>query len=77
PRWDEQGELIKPAYVTVILNSVVLHHKKEYLGPSVHHALAKYSRPHPPRGPIMLQDHGNPVRFRNIWIRELGEYDQQ
>ncbi|MGC8742526.1 MAG: 3-keto-disaccharide hydrolase [Verrucomicrobiia bacterium] len=77
PRWDESGKLIKPAYVTVILNGVVLHHKKDYLGPSLHRELSKYGRPQPPRGPIMLQDHGNPIRFRNIWIRSLGEYDQQ
>lgn len=76
-RWDENGKMIKPSSVTVILNGVVLHHKQEFLGYMAHRELAKYSRPHPPKGPIVLQDHGNPVRFRNIWIRPLGEYDQQ
>jgi hypothetical protein len=76
-RWDESGKMIKPSSVTVILNGVVLHHKKEFIGYTVHRELAKYSKPHPPRGPLVLQNHGNPVRYRNIWIRPLGEYDQQ
>ena len=75
PRWDENKKLIKPASVTVILNGVVLHNKKEFIGASTHREVGIYS-PHPPHGPIMLQDHGNPTRFRNIWIRKLGEYDK-
>jgi hypothetical protein len=74
-RWDDAGKLIKKANVTVILNGVVLHHKKEFIGEVRHKEVATYSRPFPPRGPIQLQDHGDPVRFRNIWIRELGDYD--
>jgi hypothetical protein len=75
PRWDENQTLTKRANVTVLLNGVVLHHKKEYIGDSVHREVGKY-HPHPPRGPIMLQEHHNPTRFRNIWIRNLGEYDK-
>ena len=63
----------KPAFVTVILNNVVLHHRKQLLGPTNHKALTPYS-PHG-NGPLELQDHGDLVRFRNIWIRELGDYD--
>lgn len=75
PRFDPEGNLLKPAFVTVILNGVVLHHRKELTGHTPHRENGRY-RPHPPTGPISLQDHGNPMRFRNIWVRPLGEYDQ-
>ena len=64
------------APVTVLLNGVLLHHKKEFIGEVKHKEVAVYGKPFPPHGPIQLQEHGNPMRFRNIWIRELGEYDK-
>jgi hypothetical protein len=71
-----KGETVeKPAFVTVILNGVVLHHRKELLGPTGHKNMPKYE-PHPSEGPLALQDHGNPVRFRNIWARRLSTYDE-
>ena len=74
PKFD--GEvLVKPAYVTVLHNGVVLHHHQAFIGRVAWRQLATYS-PHPPEGPLVLQDHGNPVRFRNIWVRRLGEYDE-
>lgn len=76
PRWDESDKLTKKANVTVIQNGVVLHHRKEFIGEVRHRDVARYSRALPPRGPIVLQDHGNPVRFRNMWIREFGDYDK-
>jgi hypothetical protein len=76
PHWDESGKLIKKACVTVIQNGVVLHHRKEYMGPTSHKELNTYDHTKSSRGPIALQDHGNPMRFRNIWIRNLGEYDK-
>ncbi|MDB4746244.1 DUF1080 domain-containing protein [Verrucomicrobia bacterium] len=74
-RWDGDT-LVKKANLTVIHNGVVLHHKQEYNGPSLHRQVGTYSKPHPSHGPIHLQDHNNPMRFRNIWIRDLGVYDK-
>lgn len=74
PRFDGE-KLVAPAMVTVIHNGVVVHHGFEILGTSTHRRLAKYE-PHGPRGPIRLQDHGNPVRYRNVWVRELRGYDE-
>jgi hypothetical protein len=67
-------KLVKPAYVTSILNGVVLHHHKEMQGPTQHRILAEY-KPEPAIGSLELQDHGDLVRFRNIWYRPIGEYD--
>jgi len=75
PQWQD-GKLTKRAAVTVLLNGVAVHNKKEYIGKSVHKEVGTYEKLHSSRGPIMLQDHGNPTRFRNIWIRNLGEYDK-
>jgi hypothetical protein len=76
PQWDKDGKLIKKACVTSILNGVVVQHKKEYMGPTKHKETTSYDGVKTSRGPISLQDHGNPMRFRNIWIRPLGEYDK-
>lgn len=70
----EGGTVVKPAFVTVILNNVVLHHHKQLLGCTSHKVLTEYE-PHGEKEPLMLQDHKDLVRFRNIWVRELGEYD--
>lgn len=75
-RWDGD-KLVKPASVTVIHNGVVLHHKQEYIGVSLHRQVGRYKPRQDPKGPIVLQDHSNPVRYRNIWIRPLGQYDQK
>lgn len=74
PRW-EDGKLVKPGYFTVFHNGVAVHNHVELLGNTNHRAAPNYV-PHPPRGPLVLQNHGNPVRFRNIWYRELKNYDE-
>jgi hypothetical protein len=72
PRFDAQGRLLRPARVTVFHNGIVVQHASELLGPTLHKVRPPYTA-HPDRLPISLQDHGNPVRFRNIWVRELKE----
>jgi 3-keto-disaccharide hydrolase len=73
PRFDG-GKLVKPAYLTVFLNGVLLHNRKELMGGTVHRALARYGA-QPAEDSLVLQDHQSPVRYRNIWIRRLGSYD--
>ena len=73
PRFDGQS-LVSPAYVTVIHNGILIHHHQPLLGPTGHKTLSSYAEPHDPVGPIMLQDHGDLVRFRNIWVRPIGSY---
>jgi len=75
PRWDGD-KLVKKGYVTVLHNGVVIHHRTELWGNTSHKIVGSYKRPHPPKGYIELYEHGNPVRFRNIWIRPLGESDR-
>ena len=71
----EGARLVKPAYATVLLNGVVLHNHKELMGPTLHRQLAHYA-PQPAEDFLVLQDHQQPVRYRNIWIRRLNSYDQ-
>ena len=75
PRF-QGANLVSPACLTVIHNGVVLHHHQAAHGPTGHKNLSSYDEPHGPRGPLKLQDHGDLVRYRNIWIREIGSYDE-
>lgn len=68
PRFTDDGELESPAYVTVMHNGVLVLNHFELKGDTPYHRPPQY-QPHPPTGPIRLQDHGNPMRFRNIWVR--------
>jgi hypothetical protein len=74
PHWQDD-KVAKPAFVTVIHNGAVVQHRREILGTTGHRIAPKYGSPQE-KGPIELYEHGNPVRFRNIWIRPLGEYDK-
>jgi hypothetical protein len=69
PKWEGQ-ELVKPAIVTVFQNGILVHHRKSFIGRMVYRDLATYT-PHEKEGPLVLQDHGDPVRYRNIWVRRL------
>ena len=69
-------QLVKPAFFTVFYNGVLVHNRKQSLGPMVYRQVAHYI-PQPAEDSLMLQDHNsNPVRYRNIWIRRLAGYDQ-
>lgn len=70
PRFNQDGSVREPARVTVFHNGVLVHHNVAFLGATTHKQRARYS-PHPDKAPLSLQDHGDPVRFRNIWIRPL------
>ncbi len=72
PRFDEKGKLLRPAYVTVLHNGVLIQDHFEVLGQSAYRRPPTYA-PHEPKRPLHLQYHGSPVRFRNIWIRELDD----
>lgn len=74
PRF-EGDKLVKPAYFTVFHNGVVVHNRQEVIGRMAHRMVGTYA-PHGPEEPLMLQEHGTHTRYRNIWIRRLGHYDQ-
>ena len=75
PRFTQGSVLEKPAIVSVLHNGIVVHHATAFWGPTRHRSLGAYA-PDMAKGPITLQDHGNPVRYRNTWIRPLKDYDQ-
>ena len=72
PRFDKSGKLLEPARFSVFLNGILVQNNEELWGGT------SWLEPYPydpgiDRGPIQLQDHGHPVRFRNIWVRNLPE----
>ena len=70
PRFDGDGRVLAPARMTVFHNGILVHDNAVLTGPTAHKARPPYKM-HADRLPIGLQDHGHPVRFRNIWVREL------
>jgi hypothetical protein len=70
-RWSQSHELVRPAIVTVFQNGVLIHYQQPLLGATGHRILANYSKELPATGPLALQEHGDRVRFRNIWIRTI------
>ncbi len=71
PHFDSEGHLSAKARATVFHNGVLVQNNVELTGPTGWIGRAPYAA-HPERTPISLQDHGNPVRYRNVWVRELG-----
>lgn len=72
PRFSADGKLLRPARATVLQNGVLVQDNVELTGPTEHGQRPPYA-PHPAKMPLLLQDHDQRVRFRNIWIRELPE----
>jgi len=70
PRFNEQGDLLKPAHIIVLHNGVLIQNHVMLKGPTEYIGLPVY-KAHEDKLPLMLQNHTNPVSFRNIWIREL------
>jgi len=64
--------VVKPAIVTILYNGVLVQDHFELLGATIFKKVPTYQK-HPDKLPLGLQDHNNPIRFRNIWIRELSD----
>jgi hypothetical protein len=71
PRFDADGNLVSKARETVLHNGVLIQNNVELTGPTGWIGRVPY-KAHPERTPIAFQDHGHPVRYRNVWVRELG-----
>ena len=74
PIFDEAGKVTRKARFTVVHNGILIHDDLELSGGTggAAHSASEYAK-HADKGPISLQDHGNPVRYRNIWIQEIEE----
>jgi hypothetical protein len=69
PKFGTEGKLESPAIITVVLNGILIQNNYILKGTTPYEGFPSYT-PHG-RLPLMLQDHGTPVAFRNIWIRDL------
>ena len=72
PKFDEVGKVVRPATLTVLHNGVLIQNHYQLRGDTKWHTPPSYQR-HADKLPIHLQFHGDKVRFRNIWVRELPE----
>lgn len=70
PRFDERGVVLQPAFLTLFHNGVLVQDHVRLTGPTAHKKRPPYVK-HAARLPLRLQDHGDLVRFRRIWIRDL------
>ena len=66
-RFDDSGKVLSQARVTVFQNGILIHNNVEVLGPTGGAMDGNIREP----GPLLLQDHGNPVKYRNVWIVPL------
>jgi hypothetical protein len=70
PRFAADGSLLRPAYITAILNGVLVQNHQAMLGVTNWRHVSEY-KAHGDAAPLQLQDHDSPVSFRNIWVRPL------
>ena len=70
PVFDDAGAVMKPATITVLQNGVLIQDGAQVKGTTSHEGEPKYTK-HAPKAPLQLQDHGNPVKFRNVLLRPL------
>src|SRR5262245_58284056 len=70
PRFGDDGRVKKKATITALQNGVLIQDHSEVFGTTTNDPVFPTYTKHG-KGPIMLQDHGNPMRFRNVWVREL------
>jgi hypothetical protein len=74
PRFAKDGKVEKPAFVTVLHNGVLVQNHTEIIGSTHFDRENKYEK-HAEKAPIVLMYHGDPVRFRTMWIREIKELE--
>lgn len=68
----ENGKVARPAKLTLWHNGVVVQNGESFLGPTEHRKLASYPATHPAAAPMKFQFHGDPMEYRNMWVRPLG-----
>lgn len=71
PPVSENGKVKTPAFVTIMHNGVITQNHQSYYGPSKYRTTEPYPENFPETGPLKLQYHGDPIEFRNIWLRPL------
>jgi len=71
PRFNKDGSYFTKPRVTVLQNGVLVQNNTEMRGPTQYIGIPEYTIVQHGPAPLILQDHGNPVSYRNIWIREL------
>ena len=77
PKFNDNKTMVSPAYVTVLWNGVIVHNRRAIMGPTSPTTTVHTYSAHEAELPLSLQDHANPVRFRNVWVRRLAGYDQK